>query len=145
MVDPSALITSLYTHIQTRLAVQVKNGAMFRQEIRPGAAEFAITATRNGPPNTSGGTRMTWFVEGYVVTHHAPDTLPTALLLAALRAASACESWWRTPVPQTEPGLLSWEVDAANIFVNPLTNSASGTSVVTVETGFTLLLDLEVA
>ena len=145
MVDPSALIESLHAHVQTRLAFPVKNGAMFRQEIKPGTAEFAITATRDGPPTASGGTHIAVYVEGYFVTHHAPDTRPAALLLAAIRTNSACQSWWRAPVPQSELGLLSWEVDPANIFVNPLTNSPNGTSVVSVETGFTLLLDLEVA
>jgi hypothetical protein len=144
VVDPTPLITSLYRHVTGRLALPVKNGPLQRQEIRPGQGEFAITNVRDGPQTASGGTRLALYAEGYFATHHPPDTTPTALLLAAVRAYAACSTWWQDPVAQGEAGLLSWTVDAANIFVNPLTNASGGTNVLTVETGFSLLLDLEV-
>ncbi|WP_407572136.1 hypothetical protein [Deinococcus altitudinis] len=144
MVDPTVLIDSLYQHLQTRKSRPINNGPLQRQAVKPGAAEFALTAILDGPDSASGGTRMTWSVEGYIAVHHAADTLPTRLLLDAVQTASALNSWWHEPAPQNEPGLLSWTVNPSNMFVNPFTNSSGGTGVLTLETGFTLLLELEV-
>lgn len=144
MVDPTELITSLYEHVKARLGQGINNGPLRSNAVRPDTAEFAITAVRDGPATASGGTHMAVYVEGYFATHHALDTLPAALLVAAVRMARAMNTWWKEPVPQEEPGLLTWSVEPSNMFVNVNTNSAGGTSVMTVETGYTMLLDLEV-
>ena len=144
MTDPSELLHSLYSFVQEAVFEPITERPLQRQEIKPGVGEFAVTAVRDGPATASGGTHMVWFVEGYFATHHAPVTSPADLLLAAVKMASAMNRWWNEPVPQHEVGLITWTVDPSNMYVNPLTNSAGGTGVLTVETGFTLLLDLEV-
>jgi len=145
MVDPTPLLDSLLAHVQAKIGHPINNGPLQRQLIKPDAAEFAVTAITPGAEVASGGTHAQWLVEGYFALHVAPATTPAALVLRATGVLRALNTWWKDPVPQNEPGLLDWTVDPANLFANPLTNSAGGTSVLTVEVGFTLLLDLEVA
>lgn len=145
MTDPTEVINSLHAHVQARLGIAINNGPLHSSQVRPGAADFAITAVREGPGTASGGTRMSSYVDGYFATHHSPATLPAALVAIAANTARAMNTWWGQPIPQAEPGLLSWNVDAGNMFLNSLINSPGGPAVLTVETGFTLLLELEVS